>query len=385
MIVYVKHQGSRLVRKGRTIQVRKEGDVLQTVFVHRLKQLVIMGHVELTPQVINLLCREQIPTLFLTVNGRYKGILQPEESKNVFLRQKQFRSLDDQDFVLKTVRAIVIGKLSNMATLLGRIKRRNKKMNQKDFESRVSAIRQLIPEVDQAESVDSIRGYEGRGTAVFFEGYRFGFREDFGFRRRVRRPPTDPINSVLSLLYTVLFNRMIAAVRSAYLDPSVGYLHTLDYGRYSLVLDLIEEYRSIVVDTCTMSLFNLKIIGKDSFIIEPPPEPEEAGIIKHTSVKQDAIGYIFENPDDGQFDTGEQVIEHSTMPDHHPNEKRPYRLRPEALTAVLNAFEEKMTTEFQHPLIGEKITYAESLSVQARHFREYLEGTHARYHPLQMK
>jgi CRISPR-associated protein Cas1 len=385
MIVYVKHQGGRLVRKGRTIQVKKEGDVLQTVFIHRLEQLVLMGHVELTPQVINLLCREQVPTVFLTVNGRYKGMLQPEESKNVFLRQKQFRSLDDSAFVLNTVRAIVIGKLSNMATLLGRIKRRNQQLNKNDFETKVDSIRQLIPEVDRANSVDSIRGYEGRGTAVFFEGFRYGFKEDFNFRKRVRRPPTDPINSVLSLLYTVLFNRMVAAVRAAYLDPAVGYLHTLDYGRHSLVLDLIEEFRSIVVETCTLSLFNLRILNHDSFVIEPLPEPAAEEETRKPSVKQDSIGHIFENPDDGFFDAAEQQIGHSAVPDHEPNEKRPYRLRPDALTAVLNTFEEKMTTEFQHPLIGEKITYAEALMVQAKHFREYLEGTYARYQPLQMK
>jgi CRISP-associated protein Cas1 len=386
MIVYVKHQGSRMVRRGRTIQVKKESDVLQTIFIHRLKQLIIMGHVELTPQVINLLCREQIATVFLTINGRYKGMLTIDESRNVFLRRRQFQSLDQPSFVLDTARMIVAGKMANMATLLGRIKRRNKKMLQREFEERVQGIRQLILHLPGASTVESVRGYEGKATALFFEGYRFGFKDDYGFLKRVRRPPTDPVNSVLSFLYTLLFNRMLAAVRMVHLDPAVGYLHSLDYGRHSLALDLMEEFRSIVVETCTMSLFNLDILNRDSFYLEPIPEPDpDEKFSPRPSVKKDAIGYIFENPDDNFFDAPEQRIEESIAPDHVPNEKRPYRLRPDALKAVLNAFEDKMTTEFQHALVDQKVTYSEALRIQAQHFRDYLEGAYAKYQPLQLK
>lgn len=384
MLVYVKHQGGRLVRKGRTIQVKFKGDVLQTIFIHRLSQLILLGHVELTPQVINLLCRENIDTLFLTINGRYKGRLITDESKNVFLRKKQFESLQDQEFVIKTVRTIVIGKLSNMATLLGRLKRRNKRWSKKIFDEKTKAIRDLIPLAKKAETINSVRGYEGKATALFFEGYRFGFKEDWSFNKRVRRPPTDPVNSVLSLLYTILFNRMTAAVRAVHLDPAVGYLHSLDYGRYSLVLDLIEEYRSIIVETCTLSLFNLKILKKESFYYEPLPELE-VETSPMPSVKSDALGHIFENTDDGFFDVAEQRVEISDQGEHDPSEKRPCRLRPEALTAVLNAFEDKMTTEFRHPLADQIVTYSESLILQAKHFREYLEGSYAVYQSLQMK
>jgi CRISP-associated protein Cas1 len=384
MIVYVKFQGSRLVRRGRTIQVKKEGDILQTIFIHRLNQLILLGHVELTPQVINLLCREKIDTLFLTINGRYKGRLITDESKNVFLRKKQFESISDHEFIVKTVRTIVKGKLSNMATMLGRLKRRNKRWPKQQFEEKNQAIRNLIPMVIKANSIESIRGYEGKATAVFFEGFRFGFKEDWYFTKRVRRPPTDPVNSVLSLLYTVLFNRMTAAVRAAHLDPAVGYLHTLDYGRYSLVLDLIEEFRSIIVETCTLSLFNLKILKAESFYYEPLPEPDiEKTLVP--SVKSDDLGHIFENTDDGFFDVSEQRIEVNDEMEHIASEKRPCRLRPDALTATLNAFEDKMTTEFRHPLIDQTVTYSEALVVQAKHFRNYLEGSYAVYQPLQMK
>ena len=211
MIVYVKHQGAIISRRGHTLQVRKDHALCQTIFVHRLQQLVILGNAMLTLSAINLLCREKIDTIFLTLNGRYKGRLETEKSKNVFLTKKQFDSLTDPNFGLKFARAIVAGKLSNMATLLGRIKRRNKHLSSQDFDKQVNAIRLLLPKVACADSLESLRGYEGHGTATFYQGFRNGFKQDWNFRKRIRRPPTDPVNSILSFLYTLLFNRVYAA------------------------------------------------------------------------------------------------------------------------------------------------------------------------------
>ena len=79
--------------------------------------------------------------------------------------------------------------------------------------------------------------------------------------RRVRRPPTDPVNAVLSLLYTFLYNQVYSAIRQAHLDPYLGHLHSLDYGRYSLVLDLMEEFRPVIVDSLVFTLFNMRILS----------------------------------------------------------------------------------------------------------------------------
>jgi len=100
-------------------------------------------------------------------------------------------------------------------------------------------------------NVDSVRGYEGRASALYFEAFASGFIEKQNFTRRIRRPPTDPVNSILSLLYTFLMNRVYAAVRVAGLDPYPGFLHSIDYGRYSLVLDLMEELRTPRLFRCS--------------------------------------------------------------------------------------------------------------------------------------
>ena len=383
MIVYVREQGAVIHRSGHTLVVQKE-DLRRTVFVHRLEQLVVLGNVTLTNPALTLLCREGVDTLFLTRGGRYKGRLEGAEGKNVFLAKRQFDSLDDREFGLWMARRVVAGKLANMATLAGRLKRRSRSGHEAKFEGEIAGIREQLRKTESAGSVEILRGYEGMGTRHFYAAFRLGLKGDWGFQKRVRRPPTDPVNSVLSLLYTLLFNRVHTAVRIAGLHPMVGYLHSLDYGRHSLVLDLMEEFRSLVAETTTLSLFNLKILGANDFYREEPPAPEpETQARPH--VTDDPIGRFYENSDDGFFDVGEQRIEETAPLEHEPSEKRPCRLTPDALKRVLEAFEEKIDTEFTHPLTGAPVSYAEAMVAQARHFRAVLEGEQDRYLPLQLK
>jgi CRISPR-associated protein Cas1 len=246
-----------------------------------------------------------------------------------------------------------------------------------------------MPLLERADNVDSIRGYEGRASALYFEAFGTGFIENQGFTRRVRRPPTDPVNSILSLLYTFLMNRVYAAVRVAALDPYPGFLHAIDYGRYSLVLDLMEEFRSIIADTLTLSLFNLKILQKDDFYEERPEEdretePDETRNIT-ADVSRDPIGWISGNEADSvSFDIPEQRMD-DTQPAPKPAGKYPVKLQPEAFKRVIEAFEKKLTTEFYYPPAERTLTYADAIIYQAGHYRKVIEGEAKVYQPLLLK
>jgi len=313
------------------------------------------------------------------------GRISPPESKNVFLHKRQYTLLDDGEFCLRFARSIVAGKLTNMATLLMRIKRTRK---DSIAGQRAQEIQSLMERLANADSVDSVRGYEGRGTALYFEGFANGFLQDAGFRHRVRRPPTDPVNSVLSLLYTFLMNRVYAAVRIAALDPYPGFLHTLDYGRYSLVLDLMEEFRPIIVDTLTLSLFNLKILQQEDFIIDKPgaieltPAPYQPA----PDVSKDPIGLMsFDATAEELFDLPEQRIEDGPIDATAPTGKYPVKLKGDAFQRVIEAFEKKLTTSFYYPQADRKLTYADAIIYQAGHCRKVIEGEVALYQPLLLK
>jgi len=385
MIVYVKTQGARIVKEGKHLLVKKGDGIYNTLFTYKLDQLLLFGNIEITHNAMCQLMRNNIDTVFLTRYGRYLGRLSPLESKNVFLHKRQYRMLDDPDVGLGLVRAIVTGKLSNMATLLMRIKRSRKKP---EAGNKAKQIQDLMPKLAAAENIESVRGYEGRGSAIFFEGFRYGFVEDMGFRKRIRRPPTDPVNSVLSLLYTFLMNRVYAAVRVAGLDPYPGFLHSIDYGRYSLVLDLMEEFRTIIADTLTLSLFNLKILQKNDFHVEVPVETTAGTTVSgdRPDITSDPIGLIsMKDEEPGSFDLPEQRMEEAAAPVTQATGKYPVKLSPEAFKRVIDAFEKKLTTTFFYPPAERQLTYGDAIIFQAGHYRKVIEGEVDLYQPILLK
>ena len=212
MVVYVKTQGARIIKEGKHLLVKKGDATYHTLFTYKLRQLLLFGNIEITHSALCQIMRSNIDTVFLTRYGRYLGRLAPPESKNVFLHKRQYHLLDDSVFGLRLVQAIIAGKISNMSTLLMRIKRSR---NRREAGHKARQIQDLMPNLANAGNIDSARGYEGRASMLYFEGFRNGFVENIGFFKRVRRPPTDPVNSVLSLLYTFLMNRVYAAVRIA--------------------------------------------------------------------------------------------------------------------------------------------------------------------------
>lgn len=385
MIVYVTTQGARVIREGRHLLVRLGDDIHHTLFIGKLEQLVLCGNITLTTPALALLLREGIDTVFLRQDGRYRGRLASAEPKHVLLRRRQFQLTFDDGFCLSTARSIVHGKLCNMCTILQRIKR-TRQSNAAD--SAVRSVRNLLDKLAAADHLDTVRGLEGAASARYFEGLRQGLDNDHGFRKRVRRPPTDPVNSVLSLVYTFLINRVYAAVRLAGLDPYPGVLHALDYGRHALPLDLVEEFRAPLGDALTLALFNLRVLKKEDFyVFDPPvmamPVPEETPI---DVAVRDPLGKMSALEDDDElFDLPVQVLSEPGGEVEGRQGRGAVRLYPAAFKKVITAFEKKMQNEFFHPLAERRMTYADALVFQARQYRRVVEGEAAEYQPLLLR
>ncbi len=384
MVVYVTKQGSRVVRQGRHLLVKQDGDTLHTLFTHKLQQLILCGNVTLTPPALRLLLHEAIDTVFLSRDGRYYGRLALAEPKNVFLRRMQFVLCKDPSFYLPVARAIVRGKMANMATVLMRLKRARKSKAAGDAARQV---RDLLSGLSRADDLNMVRGFEGRASAVYFAALRTGFQGEWGFTKRVRRPPTDPVNAVLSLLYTFLINRVDAAVRIAGLDPYPGVLHSLEYGRHSLTMDLAEEFRTIVADTLTLSLFNLGILKKDDFrsVERHHPQKSHGDADQLDLVCTDPLARMDFTPSNDVSDLDGPQTDSQGPEELDRNGKPAVKLVPKAFRRVVEAFEKKLTTEFFHPRAEKRMTYAEALVFQARHFRKMLEGETEGYAPLLLK
>lgn len=217
------------------------------------------------------------------------------------------------------------------------------------LDNHILSLRNLISKIDEVDNLESLRGYEGKATALYFEGFSKGFlTESFEFKGRVRRPPTDPVNVLLSLGYTLLLNQVMAMVNLVGLDPYFGTLHSLDYGRPSLALDLMEEWRPIIIDTLVLSVLNLKALTISDF--------EERSSIK------------LENEEKEETSPEPSVV-----------------LTETGFRKFITQYERKMADKIQHPLTGEQLTYRNCIREQVRHFARYLRGEEEEYQPMILK
>ncbi|MDL1971534.1 MAG: CRISPR-associated endonuclease Cas1 [Candidatus Desulfofervidaceae bacterium] len=262
-IFYAVEQGLVLQKDGERLIARKEGRVLKAVHFHNLEQLVLIGRISLTPAVISTLLKRGIDTVFLARTGKYLGRLAPLMGKNIELRLRQFEKLREPGFNLRLSRTIVKGKIENQRMLLRRVNRKGL-----GLEDIILKLKGLAQKAERETDIATLRGIEGSAARVYFEAYGQGFKERLNFNRRERRPPKDPVNSLLSLGYSLLFSHVFAMVNMVGLDPYLSCFHTVDYGKPALALDLMEEWRAVIVDALVLSVINLKVITQKDFVEE---------------------------------------------------------------------------------------------------------------------
>jgi CRISPR-associated protein Cas1 len=335
-ILYVTDQGASLTKQGNQLVVVKQGKTIQAVHAFKVDQVAIMGNINLSPSVITFLLREGIDTVFLSYYGKYKGRLISQHGKNIELRRKQFQKVDDAEFRLMAAKEFVRGKLSNCRVLL---RRHNQEARDPDIASGLNRMRRLLGQVSSCNTIDGLMGIEGAGAAAYFGCLGRLIRvQDITFQGRNRRPPRDPVNVLLSLGYTLLANAIHTQVNIAGLDPYLGCLHAAEYGRPSLVLDLMEEFRPVLVDSLVIFAVNKGIIRTKHFF--RPEEREPAA-----------------------FDFAE------TEP---VREEYPIILTHEGMKRFITAFEDRLNRRILYPPTGKRLTFRGVLLEQVRRFASLL-------------
>jgi CRISP-associated protein Cas1 len=260
--LYITEQHATLRKEQNRLVVERDGNALMEVHDFKVERVVVFGNAQLSTQAMAYLLERGIDTAFLTTHGRLKGRLAPIESKNAPLRIAQYERSRDLPFALNVARSMVAGKISNCAEVLTRHQRNH-------AEGRLqNEIDQLIAASQRARrgrSLETLRGIEGTAAAIYFQGFARCLRRNFNFQKRSRRPPADPVNSLLSFAYTLLYNEAISACAATGFDCYIGFFHAVHYGRCSLALDLMEEFRPLVADRLAINLVNLDVIKTDDF------------------------------------------------------------------------------------------------------------------------
>ncbi len=317
----------------------------------KVESVVVMGEVTLTASALHMLLDKNIEIHFLDGIGRSKGHLSPALSKNSLLRLAQHRAHINGQQRYELARRFAIGKLSNQRTMLQRYQRRlTDPMLSQAIETITASLKRLAtPMTENTEGptlttgdvgikgtlIETILGLEGAGSSAYFHcfGRLLVDQETWPFNGRVRRPPTDPVNALLSYGYSILTSHVSSAVQIVGFDPCIGYLHSSTYGRPALALDLMEEFRPLIVDSVVLSILNNRMLTPNDFHCE--------------------LGA--------------------------------YRLKKEPRKIFLTRLEERLNEEITHPVFGYKAKYRYCIELQARLAAKYLTGETDVYPPLIMR
>ena len=344
--IYVKEQGSVVGRNGERLVIRKGGAVLEEVPMANVSELALMGNVQLTAQAVATLLAREVDVVFLSTYGKYRGRLSGTGSKHARLRHRQLLALGDEAGTLAVARAIVDGKISNQRVLLQRQRRRGEGaadplpnalprgegatdplpnplpkgeegrgvFDVARFDRALAGMMRMRQAAVGAGNLEALRGYEGKAAAFYFDAVRSLLAPGWGFTRREYYPPPDPFNALLSFGYSLLQKDVFAAVNRVGFDPYLGFFHELEYGRPSLALDLMEEWRPVVVDALALELVNRGRLRPEQFertgSVKRPVQLGEAGVELVLRAYGERLEGVVYHPDAGSGG-GQTTVRHA--------------------------------------------------------------------------
>ena len=245
----------------------KNGQHLLDIPVFQVDNVAVIGNVQISTQALHMLITHGVDVSYFTLSGRYLGLTAAESAKNIFLRFEQYRCYMDESARMKIARSIVDGKIQNQIRMIQDYRWTGIDHDWHADIERMEQIRQTIP--DRNDSME-LMGTEGICSQIYFGAFGAMLKchfqkESYNFKGRNRRPPRDSVNVILSLAYTFLTREACSILEAESFEPYLGFLHGIRYGRKSLALDLVEEFRQPAVDRLVLMLFNKSMLSSFDF------------------------------------------------------------------------------------------------------------------------
>jgi CRISPR-associated protein Cas1 len=340
--LYLNTPGYRVGCKDEVLVVKEKDRVIEEVRMRDLSHVALFGNIQISTQAIQSLCEQEVPVTYFSMGGWFYGITRGHTLKNVFLRMEQFRLARDEGTCLSLARQFAHGKIRNHRTLLMR-------NHLEPPEPTILKLKRASEDALAAASIDELLGIEGAAASQYFQQFSGMVKvEDdspglgltcentkqrafnFNFDNRNRRPPTDPVNAMLSLAYSMLSKDCTLAALAVGFDPYIGFYHQPRFGRPALGLDLMEEFRPLIAESTVLSCINNRVVMDKDFV--------RAG----------------------------QAVNLTA-----PGRKR-----------FFQTYEQRMSSLITHPLFDYKVSYRRALELQARLLAKTLTGEIAEYIPL---
>jgi CRISP-associated protein Cas1 len=278
-VLYLTEQRSIVRKTSDRLIVEKDDQVLLEIPCLKLETILIFGNVQVTTQALIEMLDHGIELALFSLSGKLRGQLTPPKGKNIPLRMKQYELAQSETARLELARRLVSAKIGNSVAVLKRFRKHDPDATPLPEIHEVEA---LAPEAERSLALQSLLGIEGTAAARYFRILSGAVPPGFGFEARTRRPPKDPFNALLSFGYVLVGQELQSLLDGMGFDPYLGFFHQPDYGRPSLALDLLEEFRAALVDRLSVSLLRLRILNLDDF----HDTPEGGVLLRRDSLKR---------------------------------------------------------------------------------------------------
>ncbi|UFP93595.1 CRISPR-associated endonuclease Cas1 [Gloeobacter morelensis] len=261
--LYLLEQGSQVGKQAEQLVITQQQRLLRQVPLAQIERLFLFGRIHLTADVVRTCLVRRIPAAYLSRQGWLYGTVSAPFAGRSRQRFLQWQANSDPGCSLAIARTLVAAKIHNQRVLLMRQQRRRAVS---ENELAVQILAYLEERVVRANSVQQLFGLEGAAAAQYFPAFGRQLQDGrFRLVERVRRPPTNPVNALLSFGYSLLWNHLRAVVEVYGLDPYPAHLHALDDGHLALISDLIEPFRAPIVDSLVITLINRRMLDESHF------------------------------------------------------------------------------------------------------------------------
>lgn len=303
---YISSMGE-LTRKDNSLCFRKDGKNVY-IPIENTKEIYCLNEVSINSKLLDFLGQNHVVVHFFNYYGGYSGTFYPKDqymSGKLLVKQVEVFQKER----LKIAKAIVRGIGVNIYEVLYHYYKHDKK----EVKKTIDWIRkEFFDMVQKAENIKVLMSVEGELWLRFYGEFPYFLPEDFVMNKRVKRPPDNPMNALVSFGNTLLYTKTISAIYRTHLDQRISFLHEPSEGRFSLSLDLSEVFKPVIVYRTIFDLVNNRKIQ----------------VTKHFDKK---VNYCILNED------GRKIF--------------------------IEAFEARLESVFQHPILKRKVSYRTAIKL----------------------
>lgn len=259
--IYIFSSG-HLKRRDNTLFFETKDGKKKFIPVENIKEIFIFGEVSFNTKLLNFLTQKEIILHYFNYYGYYSGSFYPREHYNSgFMILNQVRSYDDSNKRLYLAKRFVEGAIKNSLKILKYYKRR-----EYDLDLEINMLEEVLVNVEKCISIEELMSFEGKAKGIYYNSFnKILDNKDFCFNKRTRRPPQDYLNTLISFVNSLIYTYVLSEIYQTHLDPRIGFLHTTNFRRFSLNLDIAEIFKVVIGDRLLISLIKHGIITRKDF------------------------------------------------------------------------------------------------------------------------